>query len=105
MGRDHKERLTGRSFDSLEETMPVYLLHFNEPYHHARHYLGSADDLDERIRQHQAGTGARLTQVIREHDIGFTLARTWEGGRNEERKLKRRHNSPKLCPLCMGNQK
>ena len=34
-----------------------------------------------------------------------TLARTWEGGRTEERKLKRRHNSPKLCPLCAGHQK
>jgi predicted GIY-YIG superfamily endonuclease len=83
--------------------MPVYLLHFNEPYHHARHYLGSASDLDERLRQHEAGTGARLTQVIREHDIGFTLARTWDGGRNEERKLKRWHNSPKLCPICLGS--
>lgn len=85
--------------------MPVYLLHFNEPYHHARHYLGSADDLNERLRQHEAGTGARLTQVIREHEIGFTLARTWDGGRSEERKLKRRHNSPKLCPLCAGSHK
>jgi predicted GIY-YIG superfamily endonuclease len=93
--------------------MPVYLLHFNEPYHHARHYLGSANDLNERIRQHEAGTGARLTQVIREHEIGFTLARTlrqaqgklWDGGRNEERKLKRRHNSPKLCPICSGSHK
>lgn len=83
--------------------MPVYLLHFNEPYHHARHYLGSASDLDERLRQHEAGTGARLTQVIREHDIGFTLARTWDGGRDEERKLKRWHNSPKLCPICLGS--
>ncbi len=85
--------------------MPVYLLHFDEPYHHARHYLGSANDLNERLRQHEAGTGARLTQVIREHEIGFTLARTWDGGRDEERKLKRRHNSPKLCPICSGSHK
>lgn len=91
--------------------MPVYLLHFDQPYHHARHYLGSANDLEERLRQHQAGTGARLTQVIREHEIGFILARTlrpaqgklWNGGRDEERTLKRRHNSPKLCPICMGS--
>lgn len=48
--------------------MPVYLLYFNEPYHHARHYLSSADDLDERLRQQsrrppvgQAGTGASDT--------------------------------------------
>jgi predicted GIY-YIG superfamily endonuclease len=78
----------------------VYLLHFNQPYKHARHYLGSADDLDARLERHRAGNGARLIEVITQAGIGFTLARTWEGGRKEERKLKDQHNSPRLCPIC-----
>jgi hypothetical protein len=32
--------------------------------------------------------------------IGVDLVRTWPGDRSLERRLKRRHNSPRLCPLC-----
>jgi hypothetical protein len=66
--------------------MTVYLLHFNEPCCHARHYLGSTDDLDNRLQEHRTGQGARLTQVIHDAGISFILARTWEGGRDLERK-------------------
>lgn len=78
----------------------VYLLHYLAPYRHARHYLGTALDLDKRIEQHRNGTGARLPQVFAEHGIPFIVARTWEGGREVERRLKRRKNGPRLCPLC-----
>ena len=81
--------------------MTVYLLHFETPYKHARHYLGSTYDLDVRLARHQAGTGARLMEVITQAGISWYLARTWEGGRNLERALKQRKNSPKLCPVCM----
>ena len=80
--------------------MPIYLLHFDTPYRHARHYLGYAADLDVRLAQHRAGRGARLVEVITEAGISFTLARTWEGDRTMERRLKNRHASPRLCPLC-----
>jgi hypothetical protein len=39
--------------------LPVYLLHFDTPYRHARHYLEYAADLDVRLAQHRAGRGAR----------------------------------------------
>jgi predicted GIY-YIG superfamily endonuclease len=80
--------------------LPCYLLHFERPYRHARHYLGYASDLDARLAEHRAGRGARLIQVIIRAGIDFTLARTWEGDRALERQLKRRHASPRLCPLC-----
>lgn len=80
--------------------MTVYLLHFTEPYKHARHYLGFALDLDARLARHLAGNGARLIEVITQANIGFVLARTWEGDRKLERRLKNRHNSPQLCPIC-----
>lgn len=81
----------------------VYLLHFSTPLHHARHYLGWAKDLQSRLSDHQSGHGSHLTIAARAAGIEFQLARTWPGGRNEERKLKRRKASPRLCPVCKGS--
>lgn len=81
----------------------VYLLHFERPIspaHTTQHYLGYADDLEQRLAEHRAGTGARLTQVAKERGIGFVLVRTWEGGRTRERQLKNQKNSMRLCPIC-----
>ncbi len=41
----------------------VYLLHFDPPYHHARHYLGFTDRVSLRVRveEHLNGKGAALT--------------------------------------------
>ena len=81
-------------------TGTIYLLHFSKPYYHVRHYIGWTTNLTKRLAQHRKGQGARLLQVIIEHGITFTLARTWIGDRHLERKLKNRHNAPKLCPIC-----
>lgn len=79
----------------------VYLLHFNQPYQHARHYLGYADDITRRLKDHRKGTGARLTQVLKANRISFRLAATWPGAdRHFERRLKNRKNAAKLCPIC-----
>jgi predicted GIY-YIG superfamily endonuclease len=83
--------------------MTVYLLHFDRPItagYPARHYLGYAVDLESRLARHHAGNGARLVQVATERGIGFVLARTWEGDKALERKLKARKGSPRLCPIC-----
>ena len=42
----------------------VYLVHFSEPYRHARHYTGWTTDLQSRLAEHRAGRGARLLAVI-----------------------------------------
>lgn len=87
--------------------MTVYLLHFKQPYKHARHYVGFAKRLDERLEHHRNGTGARLMQVIRDAGIDWQLARTWpQGDRNFERAIKNRKASPRLCPICNpGNRR
>lgn len=93
--------------------MTVYLLHLSAPLSQgldprtgkeraATHYLGSANDLETRLEQHRNGTGARMMEVCKERGISFELARTWKGGRLEERKLKNRKASPRLCPICRG---
>src|SRR5262245_57772733 len=78
----------------------VYLLHFNSPYKHARHYVGYTKDLPARLAAHANGQGARLLEVITGAGISFQLARTWQGTRRDERRIKNRKEAPRLCPLC-----
>ncbi len=85
----------------------IYLIHFDQPYKHARHYVGSADDVQARLHQHRAGAGARLTQVAVSAGIGLVLARVWPGGRAEERLLKvsYKHCFTTLCPICRASKR
>src|SRR6266568_4273614 len=78
----------------------VYLLHFDRPYEHAKHYLGWTSDLESRLAEHRDGRGARLMTVVKNAGIGFSLARTWEGTRTRERQLKRMGGASRRCPLC-----
>jgi predicted GIY-YIG superfamily endonuclease len=79
----------------------VYLLHFERPYKHAAHYIGwTAGELEERLRAHQSGTGARLLEVVTNAGITFELARTWEGSRRVERVKKRQGGAGRCCPIC-----
>lgn len=80
----------------------VYLLHFDEPLAHAKHYMGWVEgNLERRLAQHRSGrSGARLMEVVSERGIGFRLARTWKGERSEERRLKRCKDAPRRCPIC-----
>jgi predicted GIY-YIG superfamily endonuclease len=82
-----------------------YLIHLHKPYKHARHYLGYTRNLPTRIKLHTAGAGARLMEVVTNAGIQWEVVRTWHGGRDMERKLKRRKNSPALCPLCKVRRK
>jgi predicted GIY-YIG superfamily endonuclease len=78
----------------------VYLLHFDRPYKHARHYIGWTDNLSARLAAHAAGHGARLLSVVHAAGIGWTLARTWPGGRARERQLKNQGGAARCCPQC-----
>jgi len=85
-----------------------YLLHFERPIapgrHTCQHYLGyTSRRLRERIAEHRAGRGARLTQVAKERGIGFICVRTWrDTNRAFERRLKNRKEGNVLCPVCQG---
>jgi predicted GIY-YIG superfamily endonuclease len=78
----------------------VYLLHFDQPYAHARHYTGWTEDLLDRLDKHARGCGARLMNVICQAGIGFTLVRTCEGTRDTERAIKNLGGAVRYCPLC-----
>jgi hypothetical protein len=87
-----------------------YLLCFDQPYCHARHYVGwsEAGQLDRRLTEHTTGRGARLMAVITAAGITTTLTRQWDGAdRYFERLLKVRwHGAGDLCPRCTpGNRR
>ena len=91
--------------------MSVYLIHFDKPIGdldnprgRAQHYLGCTDNLEVRVEAHRSGNGAKIMAAVVEKGIGFRLVRTWEGGRELEKQLKRQHNHPRFCPICKGGR-
>jgi predicted GIY-YIG superfamily endonuclease len=85
----------------------VYLIHFDRPIGdldnprgQARHYLGYTEDLEARLKAHRSGNGSAIMAAVARAGVSWRLARTWAGERTLERRLKRRHNSPQLCPIC-----
>jgi predicted GIY-YIG superfamily endonuclease len=90
----------------------VYLIHFDTPYKHARHYLGSTKDLTARLERHAHGNGSRLMQVITNAGITWRLARVWKcdgvwAARKLESHIKRHHKNVgrTLCPICQAERK
>lgn len=82
--------------------MKVYLIHFDQPLAHARHYIGWTDDIEARLERHKAGQGSRLMEVVTSAGIAWKVSRTWTGGRSLERRLKRQKHAARLCPACSG---
>ena len=78
----------------------IYMLHFHQPYRHARHYVGWTEDLLDRLDCHATGHGARLIAVIWQAGIGFTLVRICEGTRTTERAIKHDGGAVRYCPAC-----
>ena len=78
----------------------IYLLHFDQPYRHAKHYTGWTEDLLDRLDRHAAGRGARLVEVIWQAGIGFSLVRVCEGTRRRERAIKNDGGAARYCPAC-----
>lgn len=87
----------------LDRRAVVYLLHFDRPLHHARHYLGTTSrGLGQRLVEHIGGhrTGSKLVAAVVARGIAVRVVRVWGGGYGLERRLKRRKKSRQLCPIC-----
>lgn len=90
--------------------MSIYLLHFDRPFGHARHYLGFADgdtvNLERRMKQHGTARGAKLMVAVKKAGITWQTARIWpDGTRTEERRLKNCGGSARQCPICKADKK
>ena len=84
-----------------EKKAHVYLIHFEQRFHHAGHYLGFTKHLWFRIITHRANMGAKLLRAVNHAGIRWVVVRTWAVDSQElERKLKNLKNSPRLCPIC-----
>jgi hypothetical protein len=76
--------------------------------HQATHYLGWApdDQLGQRIAEHAAGLGARITAVAVARGFTLTVTRIWPGEtRADERRHKSGAHPGRLCPLCRAAKK
>jgi predicted GIY-YIG superfamily endonuclease len=79
----------------------LYLLHFDPPYRHARHYLGYTEDLVTRFALHLKGRGSPLVKAAVQNKSRITLVRIWAGDGNAEQEIKRVVGSRgRLCPVC-----
>ena len=85
----------------------VYLIHFarplgdlDNPRGQAQHYMGWTGDLTTRLQAHRTGNGSAIMAAVAREGIGWRCVRTWAGGRDLERQLKRQHNAPRFCPIC-----
>ncbi len=83
----------------------VYLICFDRPFKHARHYLGWASNISERVETHRSDgkNCARLLAAVNAAGIPWTVTRTWPNVEKDfERKLKNQKQGPRLCPRCKG---
>jgi hypothetical protein len=94
----------------------VYILHFDRPYKHAKHYVGFCEDGKdplERLAEHQGQgeegkrrRGSRLMEVVTAAGIKVSAVTILKGDRNRERQLKRTRNyaacrgEQSLCSMC-----
>lgn len=86
----------------------VYLLHFDRPFGHAKHYTGWAKDVDKRIGEHLDGgvKAANLVKKAADSGIGFSVARIWPNTtRSDERALKKQGGASRRCPICAMERK
>ena len=85
----------------------VYLLHFDPPFKHARHYIGVArNGLVRRMQDHLSGQGANLTRHARRAGCLMILARIWPAADfGLEVRLKKRGGASRICPVCRRRQR
>lgn len=85
--------------------MAVYILHFDPPYLHARHYVGFSEDVPGRFDTHSRGRGSPLVKAALRSGSTVTVAHVWEeGDRTFERKIKNAKSTPRFCPICKNSK-
>lgn len=85
----------------------IYLVHFERPFRHARHYIGwTGGTLAARFARHRSlaplRRGSALLRAVFAAGIDFKVVRTWPGTRDRERSFKINGHSAPRCPICRG---
>lgn len=88
----------------------IYILKFSHtignpsnPRGQARYYVGWCEDwrLEDRLNEHNTGRGAAITRAVVERGFRLELVATLPGTRDDERKLKRQKNTPRIVRKLM----
>lgn len=90
--------------------MSVYLIHFDKPLAHAKHYIGFADGdqhkIEKRLKRHKKNRGSALMAAVNAAGIDYQVVRIWLGWtKDQERELKNKKNACLLCPICVEEKK
>lgn len=80
--------------------MIVYIIHFSKPVAHARHYIGTTRKYKSRMEAHRRSKGAKILKRANELGINWRVVVKLYGSHKLERKLKSRHDTASLCPVC-----
>jgi hypothetical protein len=81
----------------------VYLLHFDRPFKHARHFVGatkSVTTIKALLQGSATNVQSPLVDAARADGVAFVVARTWLNGYARTNDLPNRHNLGVLCPVC-----
>src|SRR5918911_1489625 len=83
----------------------VYLLHFERPFWHARHYAGIAldGDVQRRLQEHLSGHGSPLVRAVVAAGIRVDLVLALPGDRGLERRFHNAHGT-RVCPRCTSQR-
>lgn len=91
---------------AIPDAPGVYLIHFENEFGHAKHYLGAAGrSIRTRVGMHFSGTGANLTKRVLDSGIEMKVSRVWPTATHEEafdleKKLKQQGGRSRMCPFC-----
>lgn len=84
----------------------IYLLHFTQPFRHAKHYIGVTSlTVEARMARHRSSYGAKLLKMLLQDGGDFVVADVWEADSMreafaEERRLKRLGGGARSCSIC-----
>lgn len=82
----------------------IYILHFDTPLAHARHYTGCCENLLARLTRHANGAGSRLTRELVAQGIEWRLGGLMQTSKRQmrilERRLKDHAHSNRYCEVC-----
>lgn len=82
----------------------VYLIHFEQKYYHAQHYIGWSSQVKRRIAHHRKGSGCKLLAHLNKLGIKWEVVLLIKGTGNDERALKNRKKARSFCPRCLGKK-
>lgn len=81
----------------------VYLLHFDRPYRHARHYVGATELTETELAfalEHDVPIQQPLLLAARKDGVHFTIARVWGGGLDDAVRLREVRKHKSYCTTC-----